>query len=391
MRRSPVSSPAVESRGRYLHERVAARIREDIFDRNLERGTRLKPIRELTEEYKASYLTVHKAIGILRKEGLLESRGSAGTFVLGADGGGRLERKNGSVGGGSVEAAVKSIAVVHPVWMSEEFPHHFGQAAVQRVLNGFLSVADPFNWRIEMVYSGPPDEAALTPFVDKITKRGVDAVLWIRPNLGHRMNMMRLVDRGVEVLGFGRKFFELPVEVLSEDHQAGARLVFDWFLSKGKKRVGFLAAPMEGRVADPYVRELFEVYERAAADLGIEFDESHVFQGYGLPKREKEVLLLEFFERLRPDALVCLFNPIIDSVAELRRSHASLAKRKMVFADLIADYRPMRSRSLGDMPVASLHYPLEALGKQLAWHFAGKWAPDSEVPGVEALPTLEKP
>lgn len=375
------SSPAKNPAGHFLHERIAVRIREDILSQNLAQGTRLKPIRELTEQYSASYLTVYKAVQILKEDGLLVSRGSAGLFIA----------KSGNVASNPLASSVRSIAVVHPVWMSDEFPHHFGQSAIQRTLNGFLSECDAFNWRTEMVYSGPPDEAASASFVEKITKRGVDGVLWMRPNLGHRMNMMRLKDAGIEVLGFGRKFSELPLTVLSEDHDAGARLVVDWFLKNGKRRVGLLAAPMEGRLADPYVGEVFEAYVRELSRRKISIDESHVFKGYGLPENEKGILLRDYFRRLRPEGLVCLFNPLFETIATLGASHQEILLNETLFADIMADYRPMKGRATKLLRIANLHYPLEAFGRKLAWHFIRLWKQKTDEPQIELMPSLEIP
>lgn len=375
----------------YLHERIADRILEGIRIQKFRGGARIKPMRELTDEYGVSYLTIHKAIQILKQRGILESRGSAGMFIKG-----NLESSGSRANliGNSFDAqnsGIRTIAVVHPVWTSEAHPNHYGQMAMQRILNGVLAEFDPQGWRVEMIYSAPPDEAGLVPFVNKITQRNVDGVLWLRPNLGHRMNMMRLVDNGVEVVGFGRRFAELPVTILSEDYHQGARLILDWMRKKGCKRFGLLSSHMDGRIGDPYAKEIFDVYAKECRDFGFAFGEDQVYQGFGLSDRDRQTLMLEFFERVKPDGLVCLFNPLFETISKLLVDHPRLLNKGTVFADLAADYRPLKQQTSSSLDIANLHYPLESLGRQLAWHFINKWVPDAKAPTIQAKPKLEKP
>jgi len=205
------------------------------------------------------------------------------------------------------------------------------------------------------------------------------------------MNMMRLVDNGIEVVGFGRRFSELPIPILSEDYVQGARLILEFLRKKGCKRLGLLSSPMEGRIGDPYAKEIFDIYLKESRAFGFNFDENCVYQGFGLPKRERRVLMLEFFERVKPDGLVCLFNPLFETIAELLAEHPKLLNKHPVFADLAADYRPLKQQTASSFAIANLHYPLESLGRQLAWHFIKKWRPDTKPPVIQTKAELEKP
>lgn len=62
-------------------ESIAKRLRDDICGLGLEPGTRLQPLRELAVRYDTSYITARKAINILCRQGLLDSRRGAGIYV----------------------------------------------------------------------------------------------------------------------------------------------------------------------------------------------------------------------------------------------------------------------------------------------------------------------
>lgn len=66
-----------------VYKQIVARLRHAMMDGSLPPGTRLPSARELAGQLNASYLTVHKALSILTREGLLERCSNRGTFVKG--------------------------------------------------------------------------------------------------------------------------------------------------------------------------------------------------------------------------------------------------------------------------------------------------------------------
>jgi len=67
-----------------VYRQIEARLRRSIEDGSLPAGARLPSARELAFQWKASYLTVHKALSCLAKEGLLDRCSQRGTFVKGS-------------------------------------------------------------------------------------------------------------------------------------------------------------------------------------------------------------------------------------------------------------------------------------------------------------------
>lgn len=62
-------------------ERVAASIRDAVVTEHWAPGAQLPSNRVLAEQYEVSLPTLQRAVGVLRNEGWLVSRGSVGVFV----------------------------------------------------------------------------------------------------------------------------------------------------------------------------------------------------------------------------------------------------------------------------------------------------------------------
>lgn len=74
---------ASESMDPYL--RVASAIRKKISDSGLTPGTKLTPSRELARQFSVSEMTILRAIGVLRDQGIVQTT-KRGTFVLDPEG-----------------------------------------------------------------------------------------------------------------------------------------------------------------------------------------------------------------------------------------------------------------------------------------------------------------
>ncbi|MFZ3475786.1 GntR family transcriptional regulator [Streptomyces sp. 4.24] len=63
------------------YEEIARELRERIATGEYPKGSALRPMRVIADEYGVSEITVRKAYGMLTREGLIESRRRSGTFV----------------------------------------------------------------------------------------------------------------------------------------------------------------------------------------------------------------------------------------------------------------------------------------------------------------------
>lgn len=80
----PASAPfaGIEiGRREVAHRLISARLREQILQGEITPGTELPPTAALAEQWKTSYFTAHTALKNLVKEGLLERKHGAGTYV----------------------------------------------------------------------------------------------------------------------------------------------------------------------------------------------------------------------------------------------------------------------------------------------------------------------
>jgi GntR family transcriptional regulator len=64
------------------YEQIADEIEADILAEDLEPGTRLRSERELAVAYGCAYVTLRKAIAVLRERGIVETRHGQGTYVI---------------------------------------------------------------------------------------------------------------------------------------------------------------------------------------------------------------------------------------------------------------------------------------------------------------------
>lgn len=370
-----------KSPDRLLHTRVANRLLDRMREENLQPETRIRTLRQLALDYDVSYQTIQRSVQLLKQRGILEIRRGDGVYLAkGLENIKSVPLQNAAPSGeGGKERKRQrqtdhAVAIVPPVWAAEEYPEHFGQAAVHRLLAGFLAECDQHHWGIEMIYNAPPDEADQPEFVDKIIRRGVDGVLWLRPNVGHRMNMMRLIDRGLFVVSCGRQFPKLPAPNVSEDHVKIARQTFQWLKARGKTRIGLLTALSEGRHADPFAMEINRIIAETAAAEGMPLPESAICQAFDLPSTARQDIMRLFLQR-NPglNGIICAFNPLLSVMEKLALANELPQVNDLICVDLMSDYRPFVPSAKSHLHVAGVQNPLEDIGRLLAAQFVDKW------------------
>jgi DNA-binding LacI/PurR family transcriptional regulator len=188
------------------------------------------------------------------------------------------------------------------------------------------------------------------------------------------MNMMRLIDRGLFVVGCGRKFPEISVPTVSEDHPRIARDILKWLKARGKTNIGLLNGLTEGRHADPFAVEISRVFSEAAAGEKLAFPESAVCQAFGLPPAAREDIVRLFFQRNKKiNALICTFNPLLAIMEQLALRRELPQVDNLICVDLMSDYRPFAPSAKSHLKVAGVQNPLEDIGRHLAAQFVGKW------------------
>lgn len=211
-------------------------------------NTQMEPIRDLAKRYGVSYVTMRRALLELRDEGLLEMRHGAGVFVAGPQPD-RPPRR-----------AQRRVGIILPPHFGEREPE-----VASGILASFIPRMERHGW--ETVPISTADNRCAEPaFADEVQGRDLDAVVWLSPHMTHQMNLMRLSDRGMPVVGFGRRFPGMPIPTVTLDLDDLARQVVAHCADEGHDRLGFIAPALEGPDADPAaVDRLRALREHAAS------------------------------------------------------------------------------------------------------------------------------
>jgi DNA-binding transcriptional regulator YhcF (GntR family) len=343
---------------------MADRLRDDLVRQGLAPGTRLQPLRELARAYEVSYVTAHRAVQLLQQTGLLEARAGDGIYLVSAPRAPETIQR---------ESATRTIGVVQPFWVSD-----FGAAAIQRVIRGLLEPCDTRQWRVELIYSSREEEAH-PDFVSKILDRGVNGVAWLRPLMPHRMNLMRLADRGVDVVTCGRRMKDLPIANVSEDYEDIARKVVAWALERDRCNFGLLSAALAGDSLDPYSEDLLTAFRAELAKHKLDLPMHRVCQAQALPNSHR---LIRWYVREQPDIdlLVSPYSSTLRWLREIVAAEGWPGATLPVIVDLMYEYETPRDQDVREFPLLAVLNPLEAMGQAMARHFERSWIGEPEGP-----------
>jgi DNA-binding LacI/PurR family transcriptional regulator len=350
-----------------LAERTARRIAAEIARQELAPGARIQPLRELAGTYGVSYVTAQRAVKVLQEQGLLEAHPGDGIYVKKGGLGAVAEIKPGQ------PPVTKRVAIVQPYWIQS-----FGAMAIHRIIKAFMEQSDAHGWPVELIY-GSEDDARRPEFVDKFIQRGIDGVVWLRPVGLHRMNLMRLVDRGVSVVLCGRRFPELPIPAVAEDYGDIARKTLAWCREQGIVQPALLLGMLSGDGIDPYSRDLLAAYREAAKEPGYSFPSGSICQAQGVPRA---LHILERFVHENPDAdaFVCPFSSLLKNLRDMVFAGHWKDPSRIAVIDLMYEYEQDELHDLGGMRLLKVLNPFEAMGEALCRVLASEWteAPENE-------------
>jgi hypothetical protein len=216
---------------------VASRLRDELREKAWPSDTQLPPLRQLAEQYHASYVTMRRALLDLQEEGLVVVRQGAGIYVAGE----QPQREN----AGTPETTARRVALVLPPAYGEQ-----GLDIASGLVAGFLRAAESRRWEAVPVLS-LGGRCAAPAFPDELVERKIEGVAWLEPQMIHQMNLMRLQDRGIAVVGFGRRFPGMPFPTVMMDLRHLARRIVNECAADGRERLGFITPPIEEPDGDP--------------------------------------------------------------------------------------------------------------------------------------------
>ncbi len=368
------------------------KITKDLMTNSYPLGTKIQPLRELAKRYKVSYLTVQKAIKALQIQGVLEAKPGDGIYVVGSPDtvsvqipdsieehefgkNGHLKPKNGKNGKNGVQR--RSLCVVMPYWMSDK-----GSACIYNIIKGILAASDPYHWPIELIHSCGDEtynDSAHPDFIDKIEYREADGVIWIQPILMHKMNLMRLVDKGYKVVVTGRPFKEVPVKCIHMDFTDMADKVAGYFQARGSKKIGMIAGHMEGQFEDQYSVQIVEKIREAMVQKGLPVWDDMICQAGYRPIHK--AIIRDYLDR-NPDldAIICFHEHILEEIEVLDKE--GFFKRKTPLVDISGIFN-YTWHEYNQIEHVNIQWPLENMGKAVIREFENEWLSKSSTQEID--------
>lgn len=345
----------------------------DLCSQNLEPGTRIKPISDIAKQYQVSYLTAQKAIKLLQREGKLSARRGDGVYITShfSDEKGQPAKMSPnqipSVWTRS-QRNTKNIGVVMPFWAED-----FEAKSVHNNLKGILHECERYGWPVELIHN-KAGEAEKPHFINKIVSKGFSGVVWLNPVLSHKMNIMRLVDKGIDVIVTARPFPDLPVTSITPDHYDLAEKICSYCLKHNIKNIAVFSAPIEGYNSDPLSVDIIKNIQKVCAEKGIDFGSQNICPTFSLPMYEE---MTNLYLRNNPDIEAFLFihEILIDTlIGYFRKEKITKLSSKIIFN--IFGQRVEKIDSLPEVQFVRCIRPDENIGKAAIFELEKRWVTD---------------
>jgi DNA-binding LacI/PurR family transcriptional regulator len=358
-------------------EKTYEKIYEEIARNDYPVGTKLQPIRALAKKYNVSYLTAQKAVKLLQSQGALEAKPGDGIYVIG-----KPKRTDSNIAAAITGSSFKnscrprskspSLCIILPYWVSSR-----GGAAVHTIIKGILSQSDKHDWSVELLHNSGDEsdnEPSHPDFLKKIDNRRPDGVIWLQPIPTHRMNIMRLVDRGYKVVVTGRDFRDIPVKSIHIDIYDMALKIAEYLSDCRPEEILMFTGPVEGVFKDPYsvdiVEALFDVY----CMEGLNLPKENICQAGFSP--ELSIILPEFIANHKnAKAIICLHEHILSCFENLEKGGIITFENKIPLIDVSGIFN-FQQHVIKNLDIKQVVWPLEEMGKAVVYEFEKDWITD---------------
>ena len=352
------------------YEKICADVAHD----KLPAGTKLKSIQELAKRYQVSYLTAQKAVKMMQKNGIVKCRRGDGTYLTGvAPINNGTSSDSAPYGTATIQDPDKvySIGMVMPYWINVT---NEGAMAFHRATKGFLSQLDNQRLRIEMI-NNEFHEAAKPDFVEKIIQKNLDGIYWVAPQPEHQMNIMRLIDKGIVVVGTGRRFPDIPFTSTFVDMTDMAAKIAEYCANKDKKNIIVLCGVLEGELMDANSAEFVTCFRASLSNHHIDLQDNQIGQTAIFTRDNKVLMELgrNFLERHpEADAIISYHDAFFPLIEELDTKDFWENPESMIVVDVNAEFG-FNYTQVGRLPVIRILMPIETLGCAAALEFEKKW------------------
>lgn len=237
------------------HMGAAQRLREKLLalidEGNLREGDRIRPLRELSADFRLSYVATHRVIRELIREGYVDARrGRAGTYATG--------KRRVSV----------PVNLRHILFVFDEEQHygpgHELYGYYQEMLKGANTMCR--NMKAHLVYKPIPRRFD-SHIADELTELGRSGGVMLVGDQLDRGLAMLLRDRSLRVVLVDR-WIDESFNTVSVDYAGGIREAVTALVTQGHRRFGFVSDPLVSPSSHAQVEHLKAAVRQAFGEPG---------------------------------------------------------------------------------------------------------------------------
>lgn len=347
-------------------ELLAHTFRQEICNGRFRPGDQLPTVRELAHKTKLGYNIVNRAISVLEKDGLVQKKRGAGTFISNDV---KLSNKKDTI----------KIAVILPPWAENA-----SQYVVSGLLHGVNFQTLSCGYRLELV-PNQKDESFKYDFVDKVLSYGVDGVIWLQPMPMHEANLAVLAHEKIPLAVTGRRFPNLPIECVTENVDRTAQLVINLMKEQGRKSLVMLSGP----ILDAYSADRINAIKKESAAKEIQFDDDSVIVSFdhygGLFGHEDGVK--RFLEKHSDFDTVFSLHPVLKEVVNIHQSGIKHCPKDFIVVEMGADVLPIRQQ-WPQIPIYTIDWPLSEMGKKAVNIIQKQISQEEDIEDFNLMPIL---
>jgi LacI family transcriptional regulator len=258
-------------------------------------GTPLATEARLVELSRLSRSTVRRALDPLERDGWIDRRVGAGTFV-----GARVREALPDDGPAppAVRGPAKTVRIAVLIFSIGDLAHDW---YTPRILEGIDEVAHEHPVSVELVGDRDGDSDAISR---RLENSRPDVLVCLSSEPRHSFVIRDAQKMGIRCVVAGTPHLGLGIHGVCEDNRQATRLAVQHLVEQGHRRIGFAIQ----RVVEPWVMERHEAYHEALASAGIEPDESLVhWIGRNEPRggsAKSQEAMHKFLQTRRPTGLL---------------------------------------------------------------------------------------
>ena len=301
----------------FLYMRLYKDIKGKVENNDYTAGTRIPSDEELMEKYNVSMITVKKALGLLKSEGVVRRVPGVGTFV-------NPQKHIGETSQAFEHRGEKRIGLV-----MEHVSSSFGLDLMYQI----DTMAEERGYKVVTRFSFFNREKE-TKEIDFLLELGIEGLI-IMPCHGvyYNTRVLKLILEGFPVVVVDKKLEGISVPSVCSDNKQAIKTLVKVLCDNNCSNIGFLSAVMEGttslqerRIGFYEAAEEFSI--RHVSECALIFD-SNIYQHPPL-KENVDRVTKYFWEHPELDGVVCAEYSLLSTITEAMKQGMFSQKRLML-------------------------------------------------------------